>query len=59
MILNLSQYINLLVLAVILPILEKLVVILELGLSSISKRITTLVFLNIYTPPQHPLTEHR
>ena len=51
-----SYYINLLVLAVILAILVKLVVILKLGLKSISKRITSLIFLNIYTPPQHALT---
>ena len=49
--LNLSQYINLLVLAVVLAILAKLVVILKLVLRSISKRITSLIFLNIYTPP--------
>ena len=35
---------------------SKLVVILELGLRSISKRITSLIFKNIYTPPQHVLT---
>ena len=34
----------------------KLVVILKLGLRSISKRITSLIFLNIYIPPQHALT---
>ena len=53
---NLSQYINLLALAVVLAILVKPVVILKLGLSSISKRITSLVFLNIYTPLQHAFT---
>ena len=36
--------------------LVKLVVILKRGLRSISKRITSLIFLNIYTPPQHALT---
>ena len=43
-------------LAVVLAILAKLVVILKLGLRSISKRITSLIFLNIYTLPQHALT---
>ena len=56
MISNLSQYINLLVLAVVLAILTKLVVILKLGLRSISKRITSLKFLNIYTPLEYALT---
>ena len=42
-------------LAVVLVVLAKLVVILKLGLGSISKRITSLIFLNIFTPPQHPL----
>ena len=42
--------------AVVLAILEKLVVILKLGLRSISKNITNLIFLNIYIPPQHALT---
>ena len=56
MIPNLSYNINLLVLAVVLAILAKLVIILKLGLRSISKRITSLIFLNIYTPPQHALT---
>ena len=37
-------------------ILVKLVVILKLGLRIISKRITSLIFLNIYTPLQHALT---
>ena len=37
MILNLSQYINLLVLAVVLAILTKVIVILKLGLRNISK----------------------
>ena len=46
---NLSLYINLLVLAVVLALLGKLLDILKLGLRIISKRI----FLNIYTPPQH------
>ena len=43
------------VLAVVLAILAKLVVILKLGLRSISKRITSLIFLNICTPSQHAL----
>ena len=43
-------------LAVFLAISAKLVVILKLGLRNISKRITSLIFLNIYTPPQHALT---
>ena len=47
---------NLLVLAVVLAILAKLVIILKLGLRNISKRITSPIFLNIYTPPQHALT---
>ena len=48
--------INLLVLAVVLATLAKPVVILKLGLRNISKRITSLIFLNIYTSPQHVLT---
>ena len=36
--------------------LAKLVVILKLGLRNISKIIISLIFLNIYTPPQHVLT---
>ena len=40
----------------VLAILAKLVVILKLELRNISKRITSLIFLNIYTPPQHTLT---
>ena len=56
MIRKLSWYINLLVLAVVLAILAQLVVILKLRLRSISKRITSLMFLNIYTPLQHALT---
>ena len=48
---NLSKCINLLVLAAVVPTLVKLVVILKLGLRSISKRITSLIFLNICTPP--------
>ena len=43
-------------LAVVLAISAKLVVILKPGLRNISKRITSLIFLNIYTPPQHALT---
>ena len=42
--------------AIVLAILAKLVVILKLGLRSISKRIISLIFLNVYTPPQHALT---
>ena len=42
-------------LAAVLAILVKLVVILKLGLRNISKRITSLIFLNIYTPLQHAL----
>ena len=44
-------------LAVVLPILAKPVVILKQGLRNTSKRIVTLMFLNIYTPPQHALTD--
>ena len=36
--------------------LVKLVAILKLGLRSISKRITSLTFLNIYTLPKHAWT---
>ena len=43
-------------LAVLQAILAKLVVILKQGLRSISKRITSLIFLYIYTPTQHDLT---
>ena len=49
-------YINLLLLAVVLAILTKLVVILKLELRSILKRITSLIFLNIYTPQKHSMT---
>ena len=45
------------VLAIVLAILAKLVVILKQRLRSISKRITSLIFLNIYTPPKHALTQ--
>ena len=45
-------------LAGVLAILMKLVIILKLGLRSISKRITNITFLNIYTPPQHVLTHN-
>ena len=45
-------------LAVVLAILAKLVVILKLGLRNISKRMTSLIFLNIYTPPQHALNHN-
>ena len=43
-------------LAVVLATLAKLVVILRVGLRNISKRITSLIFLNFDTPPQHVLT---
>ena len=43
-------------LAVVLAILAKLVAILKLGLRSISKRITSLIFLNIYTPSENAST---
>ena len=45
-----------LIVAVALVILAKLAVILKLGFRSISKRITSLIFLNIYTLLQHALT---
>ena len=44
-------------LAVVPAILAKLVVILQLGLRNISKRITSLTFLNIYILRQHALTD--
>ena len=43
-------------LTVVLAILTKLVVILKEGLRNISKKITSLIFLSRYTPPQHALT---
>ena len=43
-------------LAVVLAVLSKLVLIFRLGLRNIPKRITSLIFSNIYTPPQHALT---
>ena len=43
-------------LAVVLATLAKFVVTLKLGLRKISKRMLSLIFLNIYTPPQHGLT---
>ena len=43
-------------LAVVVAILAKLVVILKLGLGNLSKRMTSLIFLSIYTPSQHALT---
>ena len=55
MIWNLSKYINLLVLAIVLATLAKLVVISKLGLRNMLKRITSLIFLNIYTPAQYAL----
>ena len=45
-------------LAVVLAILAKLGVILKLGLRNISKRITSLILLNIYIPRQHALTHN-
>ena len=45
-------------LVLVLAILVKLVFILKLGLRSISKRIISLIFLNIYTPQQHALTNN-
>ena len=50
MIWNLSWYMNLLVLAVVLDLLEKFVVILKLGLKNISKRIISLIFWSINNP---------
>ena len=47
---------NFFVLAVVLAILSKFVVILKLGLRNISKRISSLMFLDTYTPPQQALT---
>ena len=52
MICNLSLY----MLAVVLATLAKPVVISKLGMRSISKRITSLIFLNIYTLPKRALT---
>ena len=43
-------------LAVALAIMAILVVILKSGLRSISKKIKSLMFLNIFTPQQHALT---
>ena len=56
MISNLSQYINLLVQNFTLDTLAKPVIILKLELRNISKIITSLIFLNNYTPHQHALT---
>ena len=56
MIWNLSLYINLLVLAVAQATLAKHADILKLGLRNISKRITSFIFINIYTLPQYALT---
>ena len=39
-------------LAVVLAILAKITVIIKLGLRKISKMITSIIFLNTYTPPQ-------
>ena len=41
----------------VLATFAKFVVILKLGLRNISKRIETLVFLNMYTPPTTPCLE--
>ena len=49
---------NLLVLAVVLAILAKIVAILKLGLKSISKRIISLIFLNIYSLLNHASLHH-
>ena len=46
------------VLAVVLATLAKLALILNLGLRSISKRITRLIFLNIYSLPKQALTHN-
>ena len=53
---KISQNIMAGIVAVVLAILAKFVIILKLRLRSISKRITSLTFLNTYTPPQHALT---
>ena len=45
-------------LTVVLAILGKFVVILKIELRNISRRITSLILLNIYTPPQHGLTHY-
>ena len=45
-------------LAAVLAILLKFIVILKLGLRRISKKMASLIFLNICTPPQHTLTHH-
>lgn len=52
---NISWYINLIVLVAVLATLAKIVVILKLGLRNVSKKITSLVFLDIYFSPQHAL----
>ena len=44
-------------LAAVLASMVKIVVILKGGLRNISKRILSLIFLNIYTPPKHALTD--
>ena len=46
-------------LAVVLATLVKPVVILKLGLRSISKRTTSVIFLNIYTLPKRALTHSK
>ena len=39
-------------------LLAKLAVIWKIGMRSISQKISSLIFLNIYTPPQHALTHN-
>ena len=53
---NFFQYINLLALVEVLAKLAKLVVVLKLELRKTSQNIKSLIFLNIYTLPQHALT---
>ena len=47
---------NFFVLAVVLAILSKFVVISKLGMRNISKRMSSLIFLDTYIPLQHALT---
>ena len=58
MIWHLFWYINLLVQTVVLATLVEIVIILKLGLRNLLERITNLIFLNIYTPPQYALTHN-
>ena len=53
---RMSSECHLLMLDVVLAILAKLVIIFKLGLTSISKRTKSLIFLKIYTPLQSTLT---